>query len=114
MTAVPEGYKPLLIDLLARGGVMPDFTDGYCTDPAHVADLGRGNPDPWFPGIKSQENVDHAREVCAGCPLLEDGSCLEYALAVKPEHGIWAATTPGMRRQILRKRRTRQRKAESA
>ena len=40
-----------------------------------------------------------ARTVCAGCPAVE--ACLTWALEAQEPEGIWGATTPGERLDML-------------
>lgn len=47
--------------------------------------------------------VDHARRVCAECPVKTE--CLEYALRYRIEHGVWGGASERERRRILRSRR---------
>ena len=43
--------------------------------------------------------VDHARKICASCPVTEP--CLEYALDHRIEHGVWGGHSERYRRRIL-------------
>lgn len=47
--------------------------------------------------------VEHARHVCADCPVKIE--CLEYALRYRIEHGVWGGASERERRRILRSRR---------
>jgi WhiB family redox-sensing transcriptional regulator len=47
--------------------------------------------------------VDHARRICAACPV--QSPCLEYALAERIDHGVWGGTSERERRRILKQRR---------
>lgn len=47
--------------------------------------------------------VDRARKICAGCPVL--GTCLDYALSERIEHGVWGGCSERERRRILKRRR---------
>jgi WhiB family redox-sensing transcriptional regulator len=47
--------------------------------------------------------VDRARKICNGCPVL--GTCLEYALTERIEHGVWGGCSERERRRILKRRR---------
>lgn len=48
--------------------------------------------------------VDRARKICADCPVV--GTCLEYALTERIEHGVWGGCSERERRRILKRRRT--------
>jgi WhiB family redox-sensing transcriptional regulator len=67
--------------------------DGHC----------RGR-DPSFFFPSDGVGVEHARKVCAGCPV--QAECLEYALQYRIEHGVWGGASERERRRILRSRRT--------
>lgn len=58
-------------------------------------------PSVFFPS--DGVGVDRARKICAGCPVL--GTCLEYALAERIEHGVWGGCSERERRRILKRRR---------
>lgn len=60
----------------------------------------RGKPTSWFFPEKG-DSVGKAKLVCAGCPVA--APCLEQALAGE-EHGVWAGTSRGTRRRIMRDR----------
>jgi WhiB family redox-sensing transcriptional regulator len=73
------------------------------------------NPEDWYPGVgtsadqvtgaHAEAERDHARLLCAGCPVT--ALCLELALRIPAGlHGIWGATTERDRRALLRQRRT--------
>ena len=59
------------------------------------------DPDIFFPsdGI----GVQAAQRICAECPVKAE--CLEYALDVRVDHGVWGGTSERERRRILRARR---------
>jgi len=48
-------------------------------------------------------NYGPAREVCMACPARTP--CLEHALAVREDDGMWGGLTPPERRRIARRRR---------
>lgn len=56
------------------------------------------DPDLFFPlsasGAAAQQ-VDRARRICAGCPVLRP--CLDFALAHAEVDGIWGGTTQAER-----------------
>lgn len=60
--------------------------------------------DLFFPKQKwDAENVPNAiRQICNACPVAMD--CLEYALSLDTNVGIWAATTPRQREAIRKYR----------
>jgi WhiB family redox-sensing transcriptional regulator len=47
--------------------------------------------------------VDRARRICGTCPV--NGTCLEYALVNRIDHGVWGGTSERERRRILKRRR---------
>jgi WhiB family redox-sensing transcriptional regulator len=59
------------------------------------------DPTVFFPsdGI----GVQVARRICDECPV--KGSCLEYALNNRVDHGVWGGTSERERRRILRAHR---------
>ena len=68
--------------------------------------MARGNcrdeaPARFFPS--DGVGVDHARRICATCPVQE--RCLEYALEQRIDHGVWGGASERERRRILRRRR---------
>jgi WhiB family redox-sensing transcriptional regulator len=56
---------------------------------------------------------EHAKQVCAGCPVLL--SCREHALAQPEPYGVWGGLTAAERRVVLarRRRRTAELRAEA-
>jgi WhiB family redox-sensing transcriptional regulator len=46
--------------------------------------------------------VEVAREICADCPV--QVRCLEYALLLRIDHGVWGGASERERRRILRRR----------
>ncbi len=40
-----------------------------------------------------------AKEICLGCPVRQP--CLEYALTIREQHGIWGGLTENERRASL-------------
>ncbi|MGC8464601.1 MAG: WhiB family transcriptional regulator [Acidimicrobiales bacterium] len=59
------------------------------------------DPDIFFPS--DGVGVEKARQICTKCPV--QGPCLEYALALKIEHGVWGGASERQRRRIARARR---------
>ena len=47
--------------------------------------------------------VDRARKICRDCPV--KGTCLEYALEQRIDHGVWGGCSERERRRILKRRR---------
>ncbi len=47
--------------------------------------------------------VDRARKICKDCPVA--GTCLEYALEQRIEHGVWGGCSERERRRILKRRK---------
>lgn len=71
------------------------------------------DPDLFFPvGEKGRAIVqmEHARKICLGCPVRRQ--CLELALKVGAEHGMWGGLTPEERKGIKRKYIKRYRHAQ--
>lgn len=67
-------------------------------DEAGCAGIGS---DWWYPPARRDGSDDSGREakrVCRSCPVRVE--CLEYALAINEEFGIWGGLTPGERRKI--------------
>ena len=71
---------------------MPKLSEAACRDYAF--------PDLFFPDSKKQEakSLPFAQAICEGC--IERKECLEFALEQKITHGIWAGTTPDMRKNM--------------
>ncbi|MCA9308742.1 WhiB family transcriptional regulator [Candidatus Saccharibacteria bacterium] len=53
--------------------------------------------------------VSAASEVCKQCPVRED--CLDYAIALHIDHGVWGGTSERERRRIAKRRRQEARRA---
>ncbi|MER5863904.1 WhiB family transcriptional regulator [Kitasatospora sp. NPDC002040] len=49
---------------------------------------------------------EHAKQVCAGCPVLLE--CREHALAQPEPYGVWGGLTAAERRVVLARRRRRE------
>lgn len=70
------------------------------------------DPDLFFPvGTTGQAlvQIDHAKQVCAECPVTSD--CLDFALATNQDSGIWGGLSEEERRAIRRQRVAAQRAA---
>lgn len=63
----------------------------------------------FFPPGEEESLTEPAREVCAGCPVMDE--CLRYALATNQTEGIWGGMTGSERRRLRRRIRDRQRRA---
>jgi len=61
-------------------------------------------PATFFPSDGA--GVEHARKICAGCPVRD--ACLEHALAHRIDHGVWGGCSERERRRILKRRRADQ------
>jgi WhiB family transcriptional regulator, redox-sensing transcriptional regulator len=65
------------------------------------------DPDLFFPD-RGYADVSEAMTICNGCPVREE--CLDWALKVNEDEGVWGGTTPDQRR-VLRKRVPKNRRA---
>ncbi len=64
------------------------------------------DPELFFPGTKgdaARTQTAEATAVCCGCPVLND--CLQHVIAIRPEHGVWAAMSEADRRCMFKARR---------
>lgn len=61
----------------------------------------RGMDDEMF--FERRGPATEAQSICRTCPVRND--CLMHALTMPEQFGIWAGTTPGIRRSLLRGRR---------
>lgn len=75
-------------------GAPPAGTDNN-TWKLHGACVGE-DQDFWFPA--AYESNATARRICAGCVVRVD--CLEYALGLNIQHGIWGGLSIQERRKI--------------
>jgi WhiB family transcriptional regulator, redox-sensing transcriptional regulator len=67
---------------------------------------GHPDPDMWFRGKGGFPNPGYSREakqICGACPVRAE--CLEYALEVKEDFGLWGGATAKERKEIRRERR---------
>jgi len=46
--------------------------------------------------------VEVAKRICAECP--QQGTCLEFALRNRIEHGVWGGASERQRRRLLKQR----------
>ena len=58
------------------------------------------NPEIFFPEVPSPHTSKVARDICRTCLVSRD--CLNYALEVNPQYGIWGGTTVDDRIKIRR------------
>lgn len=62
------------------------------------------DPDRWFPDEDAtEEEIDEIIEECFRCPARK--RCLEHALEVGEDHGIWGGWTEEARRELSARRR---------
>jgi len=64
--------------------------DALCAEPSY-------NPDDWFES--GRHAVDRAKRVCMRCAVLRE--CLAYAIDSEITEGLWGATTPAERAQLV-------------
>jgi len=72
--------------------LLPKLSEAACKDYQF--------PDLFFPDGKKQEadRLNFVQAICNGC--VERKDCLEFALEQNIVHGIWAGTTPEMRKNM--------------
>jgi hypothetical protein len=72
--------------------LLPKLSEAACKDYQF--------PDLFFPEGKKQEadRLKFVQAICNGC--VERKECLEFALEQNIVHGIWAGTTPEMRKNM--------------
>ena len=58
-------------------------------------------PSMFFPS--DGVGVDRARKICRDCPV--KGTCLEFALEQRIDHGVWGGCSERERRRIAKRRR---------
>lgn len=80
----------------------------WVTDWQHLAAC-RGEDSAHFfaPGYFERRSEKNAREavakaICIRCPV--SGQCLDYALSVQENHGVWGGLNEMERRAVLRQR----------
>lgn len=64
---------------------------------------GAADPELWFPVTETgpgAAQVAEAKAVCAGCPVRED--CLEFALALGLDYGVFGGLSASERRALRR------------
>lgn len=47
---------------------------------------------------EKRSREQRAKEICSGCGVQQQ--CLEYALAIREQHGIWGGLTENERREV--------------
>lgn len=65
-------------------------------------------PDTFFPTGDTAavaQLTEAALRICATCPV--QAPCLDAALRLRIEHGVWGGTTPAMRRRLAARSRLR-------
>jgi WhiB family redox-sensing transcriptional regulator len=76
-------------------------------DDSPTAWMADGNCRNYAPAVffpSDGVGVDRARAICKGCPVA--GTCLEYALEHRIEHGVWGGCSERERRRILKRRKS--------
>lgn len=58
---------------------------------------------------EKRQRVEEAKKICRTCPVISE--CLEYALDIGEEYGVYGGMSEDERRVILRRRRSQQRLA---
>jgi WhiB family redox-sensing transcriptional regulator len=72
------------------------------------AECRRANATVFFPPShfelkpEKDEREEAARSLCRACPVQQD--CLDHALAVREQHGIWGGLNELERRRLVRQR----------
>ena len=59
-------------------------------------------PGPWGPKAERLEKERAAKEICQDCRV--KGKCLDYALSIRTEHGIWGGLNWEERKRVGRRR----------
>ena len=65
------------------------------------------DPEMWFPSPSESEKLAAAKNVCLACPVRVE--CLEAALRVNEEHGVWGGMSRSERRELAARRRREER-----
>lgn len=82
-------FDDMMADLIAMATATSWMEDGLCTE---------ADPEMFFPEMGC--NVGAAKRVCAPCPVRQQ--CLDYALSLHIQHGVWGGMTLGERRRVRR------------
>jgi WhiB family redox-sensing transcriptional regulator len=67
----------------------------------HRAACRGADPDIFFPFSTTEAafvQIEQARAICGRCPVAAD--CLDWALRMGLDHGVWGGTTPEERRAL--------------
>jgi len=56
--------------------------------------------------------VEIAKKICSECQVKD--SCLDYALTLRIDHGVWGGCSERQRRRLLRARKLQARKTANA
>lgn len=48
---------------------------------------------------EKRQREQRAKEICGGCSVQQE--CLDYALSIREQHGIWGGSTESERRERL-------------
>jgi WhiB family redox-sensing transcriptional regulator len=92
----PPVVPPILPDEVSDIPSLPSSSSpGLNTGP-----LCAGNTDLFF--STSEEEIAMAKKICSSCP--QRPACLEQALDLRIDHGVWGGTSERERRRILRAR----------
>lgn len=84
------------------------------TQPAYTPDEWRSqaacarqgiDTDAFYPETYTAQDTRYAKHICQDCPVRTQ--CLEEALRLHDEYGIWGGMTPTERRNTLRARMRR-------
>jgi hypothetical protein len=73
-------------------------TNGLCSGAVTDKASGAEADEVWF--ANRTITADEAAKACAGCPVIAE--CLERALRLGIDHGVFGGTTPEQRRAMLR------------
>jgi WhiB family redox-sensing transcriptional regulator len=92
--APPVAERP---DALGTAPHDPDSATVWMAD----GDCRLHPPATFFPSDGA--GVDRARKICKDCPVV--GTCLEFALEERIDHGVWGGCSERERRRILKRRR---------
>lgn len=87
------------------GGVSVSDVDDEQQRKAPVIPAGtacQDDPDLFYPNSDSPQAYDLPKRLCRSCPHQPD--CLEWALTNDERFGVWGATSPTERQQLLRQR----------
>ena len=63
-----------------------------------VAACADYDPEVWFPDANDTAGIETAAAICRTCPVRAE--CLEHALRLNLDHGVFAGTTRDQRRHL--------------